>query len=485
MRVGPAPFSGGKELQSMVIVLFIHQNDGQNTLNDFSNQLDNLLTSLRYFQYWLLLLDKLFNRIEHLVPRRVVKVFSFTAISTIIKLITSFIAMKVIAVMIGPKGLVLLGNLNNFCAIVFIVACGGIINGVTKYSSEHKNTLSFDNYFKTASQIILFFSFLCTVVLLIEAPFFSKKIFLSTEYEYVFYVLALTIYFFTANAFFGAVLNGLKEFRRYITINIANNIFGLLFTLSLIYFWGLKGVLLSVITFNSASFLVTWWLIRKDKWLQFRNVFSTIDWQIVKHFLQFSLMSLTSASFVPLAQVFIRNHIVHNISMEAAGYWDGVNRLSAVYILVLISTYSPYYLPRLSEIKTKLEMKKELLIAFRLILPVLFVVFSVVLIFKTYVIRILFAKAFLPMNDLFLYQLIGDFFRAAGWILAYVMIARAQYKTFILNELFFTVTLVLFSFFLQGKYGLIGYPMAYMLNYIFQLMVLGVWIKYYLNKKLT
>ena len=431
-----------------------------------------------------MLLDKLFTRLEYLVPRRVVKVFSFTAFSTIIKLITSFIAMKVIAVMIGPKGLVLLGNLNNFCAIIFIVACGGIINGVTKYSSEHKNTPSFENYFKTASQIILFFSFLSTVVLLMGAPFFSRKIFLSNDFEYVFYVLALTIYFFTANAFFGAVLNGLKEFRRYITINIANNVFGLIFTLVLIYFWGIKGVLLSVITFNSASFVVTWWMIRKDKWLQFSAVFSKIEWSVVKQFLQFSLMSLASASFVPLAQVFIRNHIVHNISMEAAGYWDGVNRLSAVYILVLISTYSPYYLPRLSEINTRLEMKKEIMIAFRLILPVLFVVFSCVLVFKTFVIRLLFARAFLPMNDLFLFQLIGDFFRAAGWILAYIMIAKAQYKSFILNELFFTVTLVLFSFFLQSRYGLLGYPMAYMLNYIIQLIVLGLWIKYYLNKKL-
>ena len=393
--------------------------------------------------------------------------------------------MKVIAVLIGPKGLVMLGNLNNFSTIVYILAYGGILNGITKYAAQYKGKSEFSNYFKTACQIILFFSALCTLFLLVGAPFFSKKIFLNEGYEYVFYVLALTLYFFTANTFFGAVLNGFKDFKRFITINIANSIFGLIFTLILIYFLGLKGVLLSVVTFNSASFFVTWWLIRKDIWLNFSGLFSKVDWKIVRQYFQFSLMAFASASFVPLAQVFIRNNILSKISMEAAGYWDGVNRLSAVYILVIISIYSPYYLPRLSEIKTRIEFKKEILIAFRLILPAVFVVFSLVLIFKSVVVRLLFAKAFLPMNELFLYQLIGDFFRTAGWILAYIMIAKAQFKTFILNELFFTISLVTLSFFLQNRFGLIGNPMAYMFNYIIQFIMLSFWIRYYLKHKFT
>jgi PST family polysaccharide transporter len=411
-------------------------------------------------------------------------VFSYTAVSTVIKLVASFITMKVIAVMIGPKGLVLLGNLNNFSTIVFLVACGGIMNGVTKYSAEHKDKPEFATYFKTANQVIFFLSLLCTLLLCLGAPFFSRKIFLSNDYEYVFYVLAFTLYFFTANTFFSAILNGLKEFRRYISINIANNVFGLIFTLVLIYFMGLKGVLLSVVTFNSASFVVTWLMIRKEKWLRFSNPFSSVDWKIVKKYLQFSLMSLSTVTFVPLAQVVIRNHIVHSISMEAAGYWDGVNRLSSVYLLVIISTYSPYYLPRLSELKTKQELKNEILIAYRLILPIVFVGFSVILLFKTYVIRLLYAPAFLPMSNLFFYQLAGDFFRTAGWVLAYIMIARAQYKSFILNELIFTISLVILSFLLQERFGLVGYPMAYMFNYMFQFVLLSLWLRNYLKKKM-
>lgn len=46
-----------------------------------------------------------------------VKVFSFTAISTMVKMLTSLISVKVVALIVGPSGIALLGQLNNFSSI--------------------------------------------------------------------------------------------------------------------------------------------------------------------------------------------------------------------------------------------------------------------------------------------------------------------------------------------------------------------------------
>ena len=70
----------------------------------------------------------------------IVKVFSLTSISTIVKMLAGFVSVKVVSVIIGPSGLALLGQLSNFSVIVMTFASGGINNGVTKYIAEFKET---------------------------------------------------------------------------------------------------------------------------------------------------------------------------------------------------------------------------------------------------------------------------------------------------------------------------------------------------------
>lgn len=83
----------------------------------------------------------LFNKLLKYIKSDFIKVFSFTALSTFIKLITGFITVKVVAVIIGPSGIALLGQLRNFITISNTIATGGINIGVTKYIAEKKNIL--------------------------------------------------------------------------------------------------------------------------------------------------------------------------------------------------------------------------------------------------------------------------------------------------------------------------------------------------------
>ena len=68
----------------------------------------------------------------------IVKVFSFNAISTLVRMLTGLISVKVVASIIGPCGIALLGQLNNFSTILLGVANGGINSGITKYVAEYK-----------------------------------------------------------------------------------------------------------------------------------------------------------------------------------------------------------------------------------------------------------------------------------------------------------------------------------------------------------
>ena len=122
-------------------------------------------------------------------------------------------------------------------------------------------------------------------------------------------------------------------------------------------------------------------------------------------------------------------------------------------------------MPRLSEIGSKLELKQEILKGYKLILPLVGITALMVWVCKGIIIHVLFTPEFLPMKPLFAYQLLGDFFKMGSWLLAYLMVARAMTKTFIVTEILFSVSYVGLSYYFINHFGIIGATYSFCINY--------------------
>ena len=108
---------------------------------------------VKLFNYGLLLLRKFLNA-------DIVKVFSLTSVSTLVKMMTGLISVKVVSTLLGASGVALLGQLNSFSSIVLNLATGGINSGVTKYIAEDKeNPQKIRQYLSTSLRITLYCSF--------------------------------------------------------------------------------------------------------------------------------------------------------------------------------------------------------------------------------------------------------------------------------------------------------------------------------------
>ena len=62
-------------------------------------------------------------------------------------------------------------------------------------------------------------------------------------------------------------------------------------------------------------------------------------------------MAITSALTVPVSHMIVRNYIGENLSWDDAGYWQGIWYISTMYLMVITTSLSVYYLPKLSEIQ--------------------------------------------------------------------------------------------------------------------------------------
>jgi len=400
-------------------------------------------------------------------------------------MLTGFISIKVVSILIGPSGIALVGQLNSFATIVMNLATGGINSGVTKYIAEdHEDPQKISLYLSSSLKITLFCSFIVGLIILSLHQFLSNIIMQSPDYGYVFIILGVTIVFFGINNLMFSIINGFKKFKIFVKISIANSLAGLVFSVTLIYFWGLQGALISAVTFQSVMLLISLWMVRKEFWMSIQYFKSKLDMETTKKFAQFSLMAFVSMATIPVSQLILRGYIISNISAVEAGWWEGMNRISGMYLMVVTSSFSVYYLPRLSELKENHEIRHEIFKAYKVVLPVLFVGFAIIYLLRILVIKILFTPEFYPMQQLFIWQLAGDFFKISCWLLAFLMVAKSMTKTYIVTEILSVLLFIGLSFVMMHYNGIVGITQAYMFCFIiFNIIMLIIFRRLIFNLK--
>ena len=422
-----------------------------------------------------MLITKLVNLFNFYRKAEITKIFSLTAISTLVKMLAGFISIKVVAVIVGPSGIALLGQLSNFSIIIMTLASGGINNGVTKYIAENKNyPRKIQLFLSTALQITLVLSLVSGICLIIFSSLLSDLILTEIKYSYVFILFGVTLILYALNKLLMSIINGYKEFNKFVNISIVTSVVGVIFTVGLVWIWKLPGALVSAVTYQSIVFFITVRMVIKSKWFVLENFNSFFSGTVFKKYLSYSMMAFVTAATVPVAQLIIRGYVITNISTSDAGLWEAMNRISGMYLLVITSSFGVYYLPRLSEIKDNQELRKEIFTAYKIILPLITLGFLIIYIFRDLIIQILFTQEFSPMRDLFAWQLIGDFFKISCWLLAFLMVARAMTKLYIFTEIFFSTLFVTLSIVLINKFQIVGIPMAYMINYLISLIFMVV-----------
>jgi PST family polysaccharide transporter len=425
------------------------------------------------------MVNKIIDRFRRVIKLDIVKVFSFTSVSTLVKMIAGFISVKVVAVIIGPSGVALVGQLNNFSAIIMAVATGGITTGVTKYIAQYKDDgEEVKGYIGTAVKTTLFFSIICGLFLVFGSTRLSEKILLNVKYGFVFIVFGITLVFYACNTLLLAIINGYKQFNLYVKISIVSSFVGLILSLLLVIPFGVKGALLNAVTSQSLVFIIALILVKSANivCLSKDYIWNKFDKNKAIRYLRFALMTLVSAFTVPVSQLIIRGYLISHFSLQEAGWWEGINRLSGMYLMIITSSFGVYYLPKLSELTNGSDIKREIKTAYKVIIPCLLVGLSCVYFGRFLIIKVLFSEEFYGMAGLFFWQLVGDFLKISSWLIAYLMHAKAMAKYYIVTEVVFSLLYIIMAFVLVDIFGLIGVVIGYAINYLIYFVVMYIFV---------
>nr|WP_241774395.1 O-antigen translocase [Flavobacterium sp. Root935] len=407
------------------------------------------------------------------------KITSLNSFSVVLKIGIGLITSKILAVFVGPSGMALFGNLRNFLTSLENISTLGFQNGIVKYTAENeKNKVELQKVITTVFISLSFIAVLLGFVLFFTAQYWNTRIFgNNTEYLPVFKVLALALPFYAVSIFFVALINGLGKFHKVIWINIIGNIIGLAVSLFLILQYQTIGALMAIVIAPALLFFVTFYLVQKE--INFFQIIKLdlFDFKIIKNLSSYSLMALVSSILGPFVFLAIRNHIIHDLGIEQAGYWETMTRISSYYLLFISTILTVYFLPKLSKASTNQETKSVFWEFYKFILPVFVLGLIVLYLARFFVVKLLFSKEFLPVTDLFFLQFLGDIFKVCSLILGYQFFAKKLTLAFILTELFSLFILYTASVYYIQIFQIEGVVIAYAFQNLSYLIVLAIYFR--------
>ena len=410
---------------------------------------------------------------------------SLNSISVAVSFVLGIFSSKIISIFLGTSGMALMGSFRNFSTMLKSLATLGISNSVVKLFVENKDDKrELSIVYSTFFWLFLMISLFLGVLVFVFANPISEFLFYTNSYIIPIQFFGLLLPLLVINTFWIAIYNGLEKFKKIVIIQIISNV--LVFGLTAFLIWrnNILGGLLSVTIGEFLMVIVTFLFVRKDnEYFKFelQKIINKKYFHIIK---KFSTMALLTAVIAPLTLIFIRNFIVQKYSLQEAGIWDAVNRLSSFYMLFFGSGLSLYYMPKLASLNTENEFKMELKSYFKIFVPLFLLLLIVIFMLKSVLIKIAFTQEFSSIKELLIWQLLGDFFRIMTLAFGFQILVKTMLKRYFIIEIIFNLSYLLFSIYLIELFSIEGALQAYFYaNVICFVLVLIMFRKLFFKPK--
>jgi PST family polysaccharide transporter len=404
------------------------------------------------------------------------KISAFNSVSVFVRVLTGWIINKLIAFYIGPEGTSVSEQFRNFFQTIQGFSSLGISDGVTKYAAKYQdNKKQLSSFLSSAYKIVLITSIIVGLMIIIFAKQINIFLFDQRDFSFLIIVLGIMIPFFALQIILTAVLNGFQKYKKLTYINIISNVLSAIIAAYLIIFHSIYGALVLILATQVVSFVLTLFYIRKDmgEVLQFSN--KKTDNKHYKRLQAYMLMALVSAIVIPLFSILLRNQINDFFAGDNgvhSGYWDGIKKISGLFLMLIMPVFSMYYYPQLTKIHSNKAYFVEVKKFFKQIFPLFTIGMIILYLLRHWAVLLFYSDAYEPMEELFVWQLLGDYVRVISLILAFLMLAKTKVIHYIYTEIGFWVLYYILTPFFMAKYQLEGISIAYFVSYLVYLLSL-------------
>lgn len=384
--------------------------------------------------------------IDKLYSKELYKIFSVSGVRILIQLIVGFLSTKAIAFFVGIAGMGVIGLVKTFTSFFNNFLLLGTQNGiVTSLASKRK--IKNEKIFIVS--LFWLFLFLSTFISIIFFIFFEEinKYFFANQIQsdWILFLFVISIPFQAISLLFNAVLNGKSEYKNVASIGMITNVLTLIVSVFLMRTYNLQGAIIGLLFTSIIMFVISsYFFLKIYSVIIFFHPFQFVK-QEIQPLLNYSLMSLVSIIMSFAFSYYMRITIIDKFSLEYAGYYEAVLRISGFYMIFINTFVSFYYLPELAKCSSKVEVMLLTKEYYKKIFPLFVIGLVILLLGVDFFVPFFFNKSFLVITPFVKYQVVLDIIKSICLILGIRFFAFGKTKGFLLTEIFsFTINFILF-----------------------------------------
>ena len=406
-----------------------------------------------------------------------IKTSFLSGLSTAISLIARLISTKIVAVYLGTNGMFLMGQLKDFLRLGNTISSFGIENGIIKYTSEfEKQEIELKGIIGTSFKINFFSALIVSGLILVFKEKISNFLQINFDQNFYFLILICSVISASVHTCFLSIYNGLKKIELYVLINIFSNILSAIVIILLVLEMEIIGAFYALALNQILSLLINvifyiYYRPFKIKW-----ILESFITENLKKLSKFSVMAIAGPTCLIVSTFIIRDHIYDEFGSDYAGSWEAMWRISAIYLLFLITTFKFYLIPTFSKFNDE-KLKQEVFKVWKVTIPIIILITIGVYLTKDIIIDILLSKEFVLINAIIFFHLLGDVIKINCWVLGNIMISKADTKSFVFFQIEWSVIFIILSFLFIDMYGFVGVSISYFITYIIHFILLNLYYR--------
>jgi PST family polysaccharide transporter len=383
--------------------------------------------------------------------------------------LASLIRIKVVALVLGPTGVGIVGLYMAATALISSVTGLGIqgsaVRTIAKASNEN-DPVSVALAVRALRRVCWLTGVLGWLTSLLLAWTLSHWLFDSAEHVLALAVLGVVPLLSAISGGQMAVLQGLRRIGDIARVQAIGAIYNTIVT-SVLYIWlGAAGIVPVIIATAGVSLGLSWWFARRvhveHVQLSWRDTF-----QAALPILRLGVALMWSGLLVLGCDLFTLTFISRELGVDAVGIYQAAWALSGMFAAFILKAMGTDFYPRLTAVihdraagirAVNEQTEVGVLLALPGLLGTLALAHWIVLLF--------YSVEFLAAADTLVWMLVGVLGRLISWPLGFIQLALGASRLFVCTETVFVAIRAGLVFILVPIYGVQGAAIAFALIYI-------------------
>ena len=386
----------------------------------------------------------------------------------VFNIIIAIVRVKVVAVLLGPAGVGLIGLFMSTIGIIQRMSSMGLnISAVRNLAEANgsENLIRITRYYKALTRLLLVTGFIGAGFTFLLSPWLSQLTFGNNSYAIAFAWISISILFSQISSGYFTVFQGLQRYTLLAKATLMGSSVGLIIGLPLYYWFGIDAVVPNILIASFVSLVFTRFYVQK---IDLAPLKMSLKRTLVvgRDMVQFGFI-LNITALITLAQTYIIQIYISNSSgdIDQVGFYTAGINLVTTYAGLVFAAISLDYYPRLAKvINSRIKFNETINHQTEIILLLIVPLIGFFLVSIDYLIILLFSEDFIAIKSMLQWAIVGLMPSVFVLSLATTILAKGDKKTWFWSESAMNIYTIGFAIVGYNSMGIEGIGIAYLIS---------------------